>query len=69
MKIEMRFDQTTEAHILCDLLEEEFKSNKVRVRSLNDIENIEMTGHELLKIVRGFYEKITDKMNQCKSIG
>lgn len=72
MQIEMINQYETEAHILCNILEDEFKSNNIKVRSLNDIKKLEMTGHELLKISRIFYEKATyieNQMHKCESIG
>jgi len=51
MQIRFTSEQPTEAQTLCDILSQ--KSDN-KIRSLNDIAEISMTGHELLGIVRTY---------------
>jgi hypothetical protein len=72
MEIKTIQEYPTEAHFLCDILEKEFQSNNVKIRSLNDIKELTMTGHELLKIARLFNSAIENQRraeNKCASIG
>ena len=56
MQIGFREAYPTEAQVLCDVIEHQ---SKTRIRSLNDIGEIAMTGHELFSIAREYHEEIT----------
>jgi hypothetical protein len=61
MELKLTADYPTEAYLLCDILEKEFNHMKVKIRSLNDVKELQMTGHELLKIARLYNSAVEDQ--------